>query len=357
MQGVFVVVIYNLLVLFVVSGALLLLWKGKSQPSTLRFVLLGVFLISFSFASALYSPINIFGKVQLCAWATFVHCPLFLVAGARLLYAKKRAFAVGCIALAAVILIVGVDAFLIEPQWLEVTRTTIFTDKLQAPVRVAVIADLQTDAPGHYEERVFQLVASEKPDLILLVGDYLQIAQYEPYVAKSRVLNKILRRVGLDAPLGVHAVRGNVDRPGKWCDIFAGLPITLFEKSAKVDLGPLVLTGLTLRDSFDTALFVEAQEKFHVVFGHSPNFSLGAVNADLLIAGHTHGGQVRIPFWGPGLRGSDVPRSWASGVTMIAPGKMLIVSRGVGRERQYAPPMRFLCRPELVMLDLVPSPG
>jgi predicted MPP superfamily phosphohydrolase len=91
------------------------------------------------------------------------------------------------------------------------------------------------------------------------------------------------------------------------------------------------------------------------VLGHSPNFSLGQVSADLLIAGHTHGGQVQIPFIGPMLTLSQVPRSWASGVVTIAPGKVLVVSRGVGMERGNAPRIRFRCRPELVILDLVPS--
>ena len=89
--------------------------------------------------------------------------------------------------------------------------------------------------------------------------------------------------------------------------------------------------------------------------GHTPDFSLGQVEAELLIAGHTHGGQVQLPFLGPLFTLSQVPRSWASGVTLIAPDRHLIVSRGVGMERGNAPRMRFLCRPELLIIDLVPD--
>ena len=104
-------------------------------------------------------------------------------------------------------------------------------------------------------------------------------------------------------------------------------------------------------------LSIEGRESFHIAMGHSPNFSLGQVEADLLIAGHTHGGQVQLPLVGPLVTLSQVPRSWASGVTEIEPGRTLIVSRGIGMERGNAPRMRFLCRPQLVILDLLPTDG
>jgi predicted MPP superfamily phosphohydrolase len=285
----------------------------------------------------------------------FVHYPLFLSGVVIRLFRQERVLAYSCATLMACILLIGLDAFLIEPHWLEITRLTIPTTKLQAPVRVAVIADLQTDAPGRYEERVFRMVAVEKPDLILLAGDYLHMTEYNQYVSASATLNEMMRRIGLDARLGVYAVGGNVDWPDLWPKIFVGLPVTTFETTSELDLGPLILTGLTLNDSSNTALSIGAQDKFHIVLGHSPDFGLGRVSADLLIAGHTHGGQVQIPFIGPILTLSQVPRSWAAGVTTIAPGRVLVVSRGIGMERGPAPRLRFLCHPEIVILDLVPS--
>jgi predicted MPP superfamily phosphohydrolase len=50
-----------------------------------------------------------------------------------------------------------------------------------------------------------------------------------------------------------------------------------------------------------------------------------------------------------------VPRSWAAGVTRLVNGATLIVSRGVGMERGSAPRLRFLCRPELVIIEVLPS--
>lgn len=348
-----VVLIYNGLLLVVITGALRLLRQLTRRDRVVAFFLSGTVVLATGGAGALLSPIGPFGKVQLLAWATFIHGPVFLLGSGAILHRWRRGIALGCIGFAVGILGVGVDAFLIEPHWLTVDHVTLSTSELKTSVRVAVVADIQTDAPGPYERRVFRRVAAEQPDLILLAGDYVHLADDEQYVATGETLNQMMRDTELDAPLGVYAVRGNVDWPDRWQEIFDGLPVTTFEHSRTLDLGPLVLTGLALHDSANTKLTLPPEDAFHIVLGHVPNFSLGQVEGDVLIAGHTHGGQVQLPLVGPLMTLSKVPRSWASGVTEIAPGKTLIVSRGIGMERGNAPRMRFLCRPQLVILDLV----
>lgn len=351
------VLIYNSLLFVLVAGALGLLWTLNPRRSAAPLIISGALVLVAGALGAFASPIGGFGRVQLLAWAVFVHCPVFLLGATTVFFRERRGIALTCLALALGILIVSVDAFLIEPHWLDMDHVGVSSAKLESDVRVAVVADIQTDAPGHYERRVLRQVAAEEPDLILLVGDYVHLGDGDQYAAGVEELNEILRDVALDAPLGIYAVRGNVDWPNRWQDVFAGLPVTAFERSRTVDLGPMVLTGLSLQDSADTRLAVAPQDGFHIVLGHVPNFSLGQVDADVLIAGHTHGGQVQLPFIGPIVTLSQVSRQWASGVTEIAPGKTLIVSRGIGMERAYAPRMRFLCRPQLVILDLVDTDG
>ncbi len=348
-----VIIIYNGLLFVLVTGALGLLRHLSRRDGAAALFLSGVVVLASGGVGALLMPIGPFGKIQLLAWAAFVHSPIFLLIASAILQQRRRGLALVCIALAVGTLGVGVDAFLVEPHWLAVDQVTLSTTKLETNVRVAVVADVQTDAPGRYERRVLRRVAAERPDLILLAGDYVHLANGERYATAGETLNEMMRETGLDAPLGVYAVRGNVDWPDRWQEIFDGLPVTTFERSRTVDLGPLVLTGLTLRDSANAHLTLQPEDSFHIVLGHVPNFSLGQVEADVLIAGHTHGGQLQLPLVGPLMTLSQVPRDWASGVTEIAPGKTLIVSRGIGVERGNAPRMRFLCRPQLVILDLV----
>jgi hypothetical protein len=281
-----------------------------------------------------------FALMTVAAWALFVHAPVVLVCVG---IAARRWWVV---ALAAALVLVGTDAFLVEPRWLDVTHV-----RLPGPgVRIALVADLQTDDVGDYERGVIATIAAEQPDVVLFAGDYLQNLDPAGFVENAGRLRELLRQ--LHPRLGAIAVEGDVDTD-TWPTIFAGLPITVVTKTRTIDLGPIVVTALDPVDARSGAPHVEKQGKFHVVVGHPPDFALARPPADLLLAGHTHGGQVRIPGFGPLVTLSRVPRGWAAGHTALPWGGDLYVSRGVGMERHPdAPRIRLFCRPELVILEL-----
>ncbi len=346
--------IFNLFFILFILSLLWLLKRWKFRYPIVMALIFGFLLVILGLFAALISPATHFGQLQLMAWAIFLCFPLYL-GGVAILFSKtKPAFAGTSAGLGICIVLIGLYASLIEPHWLEVSHLTLSNAKIKEPIRVAVVADIQTDQPGKYEERVLNAVRQEKPDLILLAGDYLQLIERDRYPSAQRTLHDMFLRADLNAPLGIYAVRGNVDPIQSWQGIFEGMPISVFETSASIDLGTIILTGLTLEDSANTSLSIEEEEKYHIVLGHRPDFSLGQIEADLIIAGHTHGGQFQVPFIGPVVTLSAIPRAWASGMTTISPGKILLVSRGIGMERGNAPRMRFNCRPELVILDLVP---
>ena len=345
--------IYNFAAAFFTAGFLFLLYRNQAERAVERSILLSIVELCLLLLGGILFPMDGFGRIQLMTWGIFIHYPIYLAGIIVLLRHDNKLYTNVLIGIFALILVVAVDAFLVEPRNLEVTRISQSSDKITEPVTVVLLADIQTDLPGSYEKRVLDLVKAENPDLILLAGDYLQIMDPDQYLAAVSVLNQFLLDADLSPSLGSLAVRGNVDWNG-WKGIFQGVEIILIEETQTIDLGPLTITGVDWLDSENPALEIPGSEKYHIVLGHSPNYSLGAIEGDLLLAGHTHGGQVQLPGIGPILTLSAVPRSWASGLTEIHPGQFLLVSRGIGLERGHAPRLRFLCHPELIMIDLLP---
>jgi hypothetical protein len=91
-----------------------------------------------------------------------------------------------------------------------------------------------------------------------------------------------------------------------------------------------------------------------------PDVALGlrpGSRIDLVVAGHTHGGQVVLPGFGPPMTLSHVPRAVAAGGLHDLGGNAIYVSRGVGCERGQAPRIRFLCPPEVSLLEVGASAG
>ena len=340
--------------LMLFGGDLILLVGLVRSPKIRTALTAGAGLLGGSVLLAAVLGTNHFFVVRLIAYALFLHMPIVLIAAAFILWRQIPRFSVVLLALAGIVAAIAVDAFLVEPHWLMETRTTITSAKIQQPLRVAIIADLQTDEFGEYERQVFRRCLEAEPDIILMAGDYLQIDGNDNWDRLRDQINSHLREINFSAPLGVYAVQGNIDHQ-LWVELFNGLPVNRILETKSIDSGPVRVTGLEVWDSFDRNLEIDASQKFHIVLGHAPDFALGKINGDLLVAGHTHGGQVCLPLIGPLMTASQVPRSWANGITKFASDKTLIVSRGIGMERQSAPRLRFLCRPELVVVDVVPE--
>jgi predicted MPP superfamily phosphohydrolase len=91
---------------------------------------------------------------------------------------------------------------------------------------------------------------------------------------------------------------------------------------------------------------------FGIVHSPDPMPELSALGYDLVVYGHTHGGQVRLPLVGALVTNSDVPRRLVSGLVRLGD-RYAHISPGLGTSK-YAP-FRFLCRPEATLLDLRPA--
>jgi predicted MPP superfamily phosphohydrolase len=292
----------------------------------------------------------LFGElVILCAW----------LAVACLRARAFRAFAPAAAALALVA--VYWQAYHREPAQLVVRHHTLDLAHGRPGarrLRLVHITDIQTEDVGAHERLAIDDAMREAPDLVVLTGDYAIGAQ------ATRDLHRVMQEGGLRAPLGVYAVPGDVPDDGP--ALFAGLGVTWLEdRSVRVPLpdgGSLTLVGLSTamsrtRDGDALARLVETapRSELTIVLGHAPDFVeelAGRVRVDLALAGHTHGGQIVLPFLGPPLTLSRLPRRYAGDLNDYE-GLPLHVSRGVGMERGTAPRIRFLCPPELCVLDVL----
>jgi predicted MPP superfamily phosphohydrolase len=334
-------------------------WRWRARPALVCAVGAAASLAAAAAGGFAWAP-QPFAPMRAVSWVLFVHGPVDLLLAAALSARVAPRQAVG-LALAALTTVgVAVRAFVIEPAAFDTTFHELDAPGLAEPLRIAVLADIQVDRLTDRERIVLEAAMEQEPDLILLAGDYLQIpdAQEAEYLLEAERWKELIDAT-LDAPLGVYAVRGNAEVRASWAsDLFGGTVVTPFRETASVDLGPVVVTGLSFWDSFEVGYSVDDTDKPHVVFGHGPDFSLSErARGDLLVAGHTHGGQVQLPFLGPLVTFSQIPNAQAAGgLFPLSGGRHLLVSRGIGMERGYAPRLRLFCRPELTIIDLVP-PG
>ena len=252
-----------------------------------------------------------------------------------------------------------------EPTDLRVRDHAVEIGRAQANQRLRILqlSDIQADHVGDYEERAMALAGAQSADLVVWTGDYVQPRLGSARERATADLNALLRRRPLRAPLGVYAVRGDVDRD--WPAVLEGTGIkALAAERARVRLPGgrfLSLIGLTPgmshggdREGLLDLVRGAPAGDIRIVLGHGPDFVVnlaGAEPVDLALAGHTHGGQVALPFLGPPYTKSSLPRRQASGLSLFE-GVPLHVSAGIGMERGSAPQIRFLCPPEICILEV-----
>jgi predicted MPP superfamily phosphohydrolase len=258
----------------------------------------------------------------------------------------------------------GIYASVIEPTWLEIVEVDVPVAGLpegSRPIRIVVLADLQFRTVTGYERRVVQAALAQTPDIILLPGDFVQ-ASNTHFAAHGDSYLELLRPLS-DHPC-VLAVLGNIDPPDRTVSLLnaAGLQV-LNDKIVAIRVGDarIAIGGIDYWRPPPSPVYsalAATPADIRIVMSHVPDEVFHARpehQIDLIIAGHTHGGQVVIPGFGPPLTLSGVPRAVAAGGLHTVAGQRVYVSRGIGMERGSAPPVRLFCRPELTILTLHPA--
>ena len=243
-----------------------------------------------------------------------------------------------------------------------VVRVTLPLDGVgERPWTVALLADLHVGAHagdfGRYREVVADANAL-RPDLVLLLGDYMNTMTGFGGRVPPETIAAVL--AGLRAPGGVHAVLGNHDwkyGPRAVRSAFASVGIRMIDNAVMtVERGPEWLTLVGLDDEShgepNLALLDKASAPRFAIT-HNPGLFLDLPEGWLMVAGHMHGGQIRLPgLPAIAVPAGRAPRRWASGCFSECGGR-LVVSAGLGASGL---PWRFGIAPEIVLLTLV-RPG
>lgn len=245
----------------------------------------------------------------------------------------------------------------IEPYRLAVTTVQVESPKVTGEaLRIVLLSDTHCDPVGRLEGKIPAAAAALRPDLIVFAGDSIN---EEAALPRFKALMTELATL---AP--VYAVSGNWDA---WfwptLDLYGGTGVRRLEGEA-LDLAvhgtKVRLLGLPADEGFKgKTLFARAdKDSLSIALHHYPDEVYDAAEAgvDLYLAGHTHGGQVALPFYGALVTLSRYGKRFEAGRYRVGP-TTLYVNRGIGMEGGHAPRVRFWAAPELTLLELRRGPG
>ena len=240
---------------------------------------------------------------------------------------------------------------------IEVNQKELTIPRLPAALdglRVAHISDL------HYTGKVdrsffhdaVDIVNESCPDLIAITGDLVDDIRYLPWIAPT--MGRLRAKLGTFAILGNHDCKLSLPTIRRTLSESGISPLSGRIEKHEVAGTEIVLASNELpwiAPASDPEELVRYSDEtsLRILLAHSPDVFPWAkrYDFDLMLAGHTHGGQFCIPGFGPFVCPSRLPLDYTSGTIFEAP-TMLHVSRGLSAEV----PLRLNCRPELTCLEL-----
>ena len=247
---------------------------------------------------------------------------------------------------------------------LRTVNYTITTDKVTKPFRVVHISDLHAEPYGKDMKTLIDAIDAAQPDLIALTGD-----KYDDVLDNTDTTSVLLRDIGPRYNCVYIAGNHEFYNREQWTEQKAeaeSFGVTVLE-GEDIQAGEITVCGSARRaedlyDDWEEALKRCAagtdSEHFSLLLAHFPHEidryrSYGCF--DLILCGHAHGGQWRLPWSQNGLWAPDqylFPK-YSGGRFDFEDGSTMIVSRGLTRIKFKVP--RLLNNPELVVIDIVPE--
>lgn len=292
------------------------------------------------------------------AWAWICPCANLLCAQSRLAMIRKLFF-IGLVIGLAVVAKAWVDTMGAP----SVERHSVESAELatgEAPIMIALISDIHVAGPDMPPSRLEEIVAqinALEPDLVAIAGDLVSEKRTATHVYSAEEIVAPLGK--LDAPLGTVLVPGNHDHWFDWPGLKAELAeienMTVLANEA-AQIGPLAIAGVD--DDFtgkaDLPLTLKGMAELsgpRIALTHSPDiFPNVPVDFDLVLAGHTHCGQIAYPWGGSPATMSDFGELYACGV-VEQHGKTLVTGAGLGTSLL---PLRLFTQPEIWLITIRP---
>jgi predicted MPP superfamily phosphohydrolase len=229
------------------------------------------------------------------------------------------------------------------------------------PVRLVLLSDIHVHGPDMPPSRVATIVAQVNalhPDIVVLAGDFIG----NNWVGRNYPLAEAIGPLArLKAKFGSYAVLGNNDyRAGgrSVAKTLSRLGVRVLNNEA-VSVGPLALGGLDDRALQTPHRVASSEQKTFaalrrtggakVLLAHGPDqFPAVPDEIPLMLVGHTHCGQIALPFFGALLTGSGYGRRYACGLYRDG-SRALVVTAGVGTSRL---PLRYGAPPDIWFIEV-----
>ncbi len=220
--------------------------------------------------------------------------------------------------------------------------------------RILFISDLHIDGIDGLDRRLIEIVSRQKVDLCLLGGDY-RMEMYGPYGAVKEKLVALVQNI--HAPDGVFGILGNHDCIEIAPELEDASICMLINESTMIERNGQTICVCGVDDphyyqchDLDKAMAEVPGDAFSILLAHSPEIinGLGDHPVDLCLCGHTHGGQVCLPGFGPVFTHCPVSRQFISGRWQYN-NTLGYTSWGAGSS---GVPVRYNCPPEVVVITL-----
>ena len=227
-------------------------------------------------------------------------------------------------------------------------------------MRIVHISDLHCDPKARNEPKLPGEIRDLRPDLIVYTGDSINS------LGGLSNFRRCLTEIAEIAP--TYVTRGNWDRYFGRVDFFGNTGVTELDGANERVMAAgtsLWVAGAAVMDHLQphqAAEFLDEtvegmpEDEFRLFLYHYPDliYSLVDRKIDLHCSGHTHGGQVAMPFYGALLTASQYGKKFEAGLYRPGPNTHLYVTRGIGMEGN-APRVRFCCRPEISLIEIAPD--